>query len=766
MKTKKILRRFTTTFCLSLALLACAPLAQGQIFNYWALPAGSPAPYAPLVLGTNGLFYGTLPGAGGNSQGEIFSADTNGNIIDQLDFGNANGNQPQAPLIQASDGNFYGTTLLTSGGEGTVFQWNADSGMLQTLANFGYTANTLPYGGLTEGCDGMLYGVTFEGGYPATCTWPNYTNGTVYRIDKGGITLSNLVAFTYTNALSAGTDSCGYNVADGAWPYYVQLVQATNGYFYGTCYQGGSSDLGTIFMMDTNGVATTLVEFAGANGGNPFTGLIQASDGNLYGTTLSGGTHGDGTIYQMTLDGTLTTLVNFDGGSTLGAGCYSSLMQWSRDGLIYGQSEVGGSDGVGEVWAMDLAGNVTRVYSYGPHFPNDGYYPHNGLTAGPDGNIWGLCTFGGANGGGSLFQIVPVAPTVVSATCPVTNSSQVILVYSESVQAATATNPANYSVNFGGPVTSVLRNSATTVTLQLSSNLASENANTLTINNVNSTIGAVPIAAATQVAINVPAVGSRLEYNQAGANFLVLEAEDYNLNQPNGTRAWNFTTSPVYALAGYTNTDYSGTGVMEADPANGSSVGASTAIGSAPSSPRLDYLVNFTNAGTFYVWVRGAGNSPVPWLSDTNAGGSDSVSIGLDGGLTTRIENFPLYYGYQWSDMQTTNHPSENITITTPGAHVINAWIRATGFAMDKLMLTDSSTYTPTDQGPAESPRYVTPFSVSFAPSGSNFTLTYPAGGTLLWSANAAGPYQPVVGAASPYLIVPTNPAAFYRVSQ
>jgi hypothetical protein len=415
---------------------------------------------------------------------------------------------------------------------------------------------------------------------------------------------------------------------------------------------------------------------------------------------------------------------------------------------------------------MDLAGNVTRVYSYGPHFPNDGYYPHNGLTAGPDGNLWGMCTFGGANAGGSYFQIVPVAPTVSSATCPVTNSSQIIVVYSESVQAVTSTNPANYSVNFGGPVTSVIRNSATTVTLQLSSSLGSPNANTLTINNVLSTIGAVPIAAATQVAVNVPTVGLREEYNQAGANFLVLEAEDYNLNQPNGTRAWNFTTSPAYAQPGYTNTDYSGTGAMEGDPATGSSVGASTAIGGVPSSPRLDFLVNFSTTGTFYVWVRGAGNSPVPWVSDASPGGSDSVSIGLDGGLTTRIENFPLYYGYQWSDMQTTNHPSENITIATPGMHVINAWVRATGFAMDKLLLTDSSAYTPTDQGPAESPRFVTPFSLNLVPSGKNFTLAYPAAGTLWYSLNVAGPYQPVVGATNPYLIVPTNPATFYRVSQ
>jgi uncharacterized repeat protein (TIGR03803 family) len=763
MKTQKLVRTIPTAFFLSLALLACAPLARAQTFQYWPLPTGA-NPYAPVILAKDGLFYGTLPASGASGDGQIFNVDTNGNFnFDLVDFDGSNGNQPQAPLVQASDGNFYGTTLLSQSGEGAIFQMTEtiQAGVttygFNLLKNLGYADDTLPYGGLVQGRDGLLYGAAKGGMYPAYY-------GEVYRTDTNG-NVTDLVEFTGTNALSAGTNAQGLHIADGMNPYYVQLVQATNGYFYGTCVSGGSSNLGTVFKMDTNGLVTTLVEFNGANGANPFTGLIQASDGNLYGTTVGGGANGLGTVFRLTPDGTLTTLVSFNGSTTEGQNCYSPLMQWSRDGLIYGQNITGGSYSVGEIWAMDLAGNITRVYSYGPHFPSDGYYPHNGLTAGSDGNLYGMCTAGGANGGGTFFQIVPVAPTVVSATCPVTNTTQVILVYSESVRASTATNPANYSLSYGGPVAAITANSATTYTLQLSSALVQANTNTVTINGVLSTIGAVPIAAATQVAINVPATTVRAQYNLGGTNNLVvLEAEDYDLNQPNGTRSWNFTTSPALLSPTDTNTTYSGTGAMEGDPTGGAQVGATTAIGSAPSSPRMDYLVTFNTTGTNYVWARGVGNTPYPWADVL--GGSDSVSIGLDGGLTTRIDNFPTNWGYYWSNQQTNDTASTNIRITTPGLHVINVWIRATGFAIDKLLLTDNSSYAPTGLGPAESPVFVVPFAITVSRSSSGYLLYWPGGGTLLSCTNVNGNYQPVAGAASPFPLPLTNRANFYRVEQ
>jgi len=54
---------------------------------------------------------------------------------------------------------------------------------------------------------------------------------------------------------------------------------------------------------------TTLVTFVETNGSTPlFTPLIQATDGNFYGTTWEGGASNWGTVFKVTAGGDLTTL--------------------------------------------------------------------------------------------------------------------------------------------------------------------------------------------------------------------------------------------------------------------------------------------------------------------------------------------------------------------------------------------------------------------------------------------------------------------------
>ncbi len=69
-----------------------------------------------------------------------------------------------------------------------------------------------------------------------------------------------------------------------------QLVQGSDGYFYGTTVYGGNQGAGTVFKISATGNFTMLHEFDGAEGGkNPQAGLIQASDGTFYDTTVNGG---------------------------------------------------------------------------------------------------------------------------------------------------------------------------------------------------------------------------------------------------------------------------------------------------------------------------------------------------------------------------------------------------------------------------------------------------------------------------------------------
>jgi len=140
-----------------------------------------------------------------------------------------------------------------------------------------------------QGSDGYFYGTTFADTPSGAETGPG-GYGTVFRISTKGI-LTTLHSFT------GGHD--GGNPEAG-------LVQGSDGYFYGTTSVGGAytnqygNGLGTVFKISTNGALTTLYSFTGANdGANPSTGLVQAGDGYFYGTTLHGGPDNSGTVFRL-----------------------------------------------------------------------------------------------------------------------------------------------------------------------------------------------------------------------------------------------------------------------------------------------------------------------------------------------------------------------------------------------------------------------------------------------------------------------------------
>ncbi len=103
---------------------------------------------------------------------------------------------------------------------------------------------------------------------------------------------------TFTNLYSFTGGS------DGAFPYSA-LVQGSDGNFYGTTYSYGNYHDGTIFEITTNGNVTPLISFTGTSGSylgaNPQGSLVQGSDGNFYGTTYDGGANNKGTVFRLSL---------------------------------------------------------------------------------------------------------------------------------------------------------------------------------------------------------------------------------------------------------------------------------------------------------------------------------------------------------------------------------------------------------------------------------------------------------------------------------
>jgi|SRR5580698_5372313 uncharacterized repeat protein (TIGR03803 family) len=85
---------------------------------------------------------------------------------------------------------------------------------------------------------------------------------------------------------------------------------------------------------------TPLLSFNGTDGGNPKANLIQATDGNFYGTTNTGGAHSNGAVFKITHGGTLTTLYSVCSLSacTDGANPEAGLIQ-ATDGNFYGTTQ-------------------------------------------------------------------------------------------------------------------------------------------------------------------------------------------------------------------------------------------------------------------------------------------------------------------------------------------------------------------------------------------------------------------------------------------
>jgi uncharacterized repeat protein (TIGR03803 family) len=363
-------------------------------------------PYAGLIQATDGNFYGVTT-IGGRTLGTVFKITPSGTFTSLHVFAGypTDGANPWPPLMQASDGNFYGTTY--GGGTsnvGTVFKITA-GGSLTILHSFtGTPDGGNLQAGLVQGSDGSLYGTAVGGG----------TNGegTVFKITTSG-TLTTLHSFAIT---------------DGAAPSGT-LVKASDGNFYGTTYEGGASNAGTVFKMTPSGTLTTLYSFCSqlscADGRVPYAGLVQASDGNFYGTTYEGGGATDyGTVFAITPSGTLTTLHIFTGAD--GAYPYAGLIQ-TANGNFYGATKAGGTNNAGTVFSLVKDTLTVSVIGDGTVASTDGFihcpgscshtYPEGTpvtLDATP-GQGW---VFGGWNGaclGTSSCSVTMTQPLSVDA---------------------------------------------------------------------------------------------------------------------------------------------------------------------------------------------------------------------------------------------------------------------------------------------------------------------------------------------------------------
>ncbi|MGO8836170.1 MAG: choice-of-anchor tandem repeat GloVer-containing protein [Limisphaerales bacterium] len=239
-------------------------------------------PLDSLLLSGNTL-YGTTFFGGSSGCGTVFSVNTNGTDFKTL-YSFTDGANPVAGLI-LSGNTLYGTA---SGNginyDGTVFAVNTDGTGFTNLYSFtGDSDGGAPYAGLILSGN-TLYGTTAGWGYTGS-------TGTVFAINTDGTGFKTLHNFSGGN--------------DGAYPQTSLILSGNT--LYGTTSAGGISNNGTVFAVNTDGAGfTTLYSFTALSGfGTNSDGAIPngliLSGNTLYGTTYEGGANDDGTIFALKL---------------------------------------------------------------------------------------------------------------------------------------------------------------------------------------------------------------------------------------------------------------------------------------------------------------------------------------------------------------------------------------------------------------------------------------------------------------------------------
>jgi hypothetical protein len=313
------------------------------------------------------------------------------------------GASPDGTLIADANGDLFGTTAGDGGAtNGTVFEIvKGPSGYASTpITLYSFTGGTdgaAPAGSLVMDSSGNLFGTTNAGGGPSFA-------GTVFEIANSASGYASTVTTLYS--FTRGTD--------GGYPSGALAIDGMGDLF------GTTSSSSAVFEIANtpSGYASTsitLADFSGpTDGSGPDGGVIIHGNGDLFGTTSGGGTDGSGTVFEIVNGpsgyGSLTTLYNFTGGPD-GSTPYAGLVA-DANGNLFGTTYSGGQNSVGTVFelvnsASGYASTPVTLYSFA-NTP-DGYYPSSGVILDGNGDLLGTTTNGGADGGGTVFEIFNTA---------------------------------------------------------------------------------------------------------------------------------------------------------------------------------------------------------------------------------------------------------------------------------------------------------------------------------------------------------------------
>ena len=263
----------------------------------------------------------------------------------------------------------------------------------QTLHTFTGTDGNSPLASLVMDSGGNLFGTTFVGGA--------YGAGEVFELQHGSSGWTQSVIYSFTGG------------ADGADPYYADVIFDASGNLYGTTVEGGAHSLGVVFELTPTASGwneSVLYAFSGGkDGASPYAGLLFDTAGNLYGTTYDGGEYNAGTVFELSPAGNgqwtekvIHTFNVKDGNAPAGG------LAHDGSGNLYGVTQGGGALGYGVVYKLSPKGNgwaenILHSFTGGA----DGGFPNaERLILDSSGSLYGTTQGGGVFQKGAVFRLL------------------------------------------------------------------------------------------------------------------------------------------------------------------------------------------------------------------------------------------------------------------------------------------------------------------------------------------------------------------------
>jgi len=265
-----------------------------------------------------------------------------------------------------------------------------------------------PDAGLIFDAVGNLYGTTALGG--TECAADDGC-GTVFKLTpKAGEGWAETVLHNFN-----------LNGKDGINPF-AGVIFDDAGNLYGTTQAGGAYGYGTVFELErteAGGFAEKILHSFGKNasdGKSPYAGVTFDAAGNLYGTTSAGGYFGNGAVFELvrTSAGGFAEKIlhSFSNKGTGGSGPMAGLI-FDTAGNLYGTTFYGGAYGGGTVFELTptAGGSWTETVLHAFYFERpDGIEPDAGLIFDGAGNLYGTTLGGSDNAGyGTVFELSPTA---------------------------------------------------------------------------------------------------------------------------------------------------------------------------------------------------------------------------------------------------------------------------------------------------------------------------------------------------------------------